>query len=338
MKVSVIVPCRNERDYIEEFIAGVLGQRDLEEDLEVLIADGCSDDGTRELVAAWSQRDSRVIMVDNPQRTTPYALNRAIERSSGEVIVRMDVHTEYAPDYIATCLATLIATGADNVGGPARTRARGYWQVANAIAYRSPFSVGGARFHDPTYEGPVDTVTYGCWPREVFQRVGLFDTELVRNQDDEFNLRLTRSGGRIWQNPSIKSWYFPRSSLISLFRQYQQYGYWKVRVIQKHRLPASWRHLVPVSFLLLLLLVALAAPFWQPAAWTLVCLLILYLLASIAAGYLACRGAAGMGYLMAMPLVFASYHFGYGSGFLHGLVDFLLLDGKRAASAESLTR
>src|SRR5262249_25260654 len=130
--------------------------------------------------------------------------------------------------------------------------ARGDRYVSRAIAaaFRSPFSAGGANSHDPRHEGPVDSVYLGCWRRDVFSRVGLFDEELVRNQDDEWNLRLIRSGGTIWQSPRIRSWYRPRASLAALFQQYRQYGYWKVRVIQKHRRPASPRHLVPVLFLL----------------------------------------------------------------------------------------
>jgi glycosyltransferase involved in cell wall biosynthesis len=236
MKVSVIVPCRNERKHIERFVDDVLGQPALDVELELLIADGRSTDGTREILLRRAGDDSRIVVVDNPEGTTPHALNHAIDRATGQVIVRMDVHTEYAPDYIARCLETLQRTGADNVGGPARTRSNGYFQTANSIAYHSPFSVGGARFHNPEYEGEVDTVVYGCWPREVFDRLGRFDSELVRNQDDEFNLRLIRAGGRIWQDPAIRSWYFPRARLVDLLRQYRQYGYWKVRVIA-----CAWR-------------------------------------------------------------------------------------------------
>jgi hypothetical protein len=250
----------------------------------------------------------------------------------------MDVQAEYAPDYVATCLETLRATGADNVGGPARTRYRSYWQQAIAIAYGSPFSVGGARFHDESYEGSVDTVTFGCWRREVFERIGLFDTELVRNQDDEFNLRLLRSGGRIWQNPGIRSWYFPRSTLVSLFRQYHQYGYWKVRVIQKHRRPASWRHLVPAAALLFLVSAGAAAPFWPPAAAVLAAAALLYGTASLVASIRGCQRARALRCLPAVPLAFAAYHFGYGSGFVRGMLTFWLLRGRYAGAAEALTR
>src|SRR5262249_16672962 len=132
---------------------------------------------------------------------------------------------------------------------------------------QSSFSTGGTRGHNKTYEGETDTIYLGCWPREVFHRIGLFDEELVRNQDDEFNLRLTRNGGKIWQSVRIKSWYYPPESLGSLFQQQIQYGYWKVRVIQKHKIPASIRHLVPACFLLSLIFLVLASPWSSVAFW-----------------------------------------------------------------------
>ena len=178
----------------------------------------------------------------------------------------MDAHTRYASDYVRNCLEVLRTTGADNVGGPWVARGTGIIGRTVAAALQSPFSFGGTRGHNPDYEGIVDTVYLGCWPREVFGRVGLFDEELVRNQDDEFNLRLTRAGGKIWQSPRIKSWYRPRGSTVRLLRQYMQYGYWKVRVIQKHKIPASVRHLIPGLFVLSLVVLALAAPWSRVAA------------------------------------------------------------------------
>src|SRR5262249_15800203 len=147
-------------------------------------------------------------------------------------------------------------------------------------------AVGGARWHDTAYEGPADTVFGGVYRREVFDRIGFLDEELVRNQDDEFNLRLTRAGGKIWHSPRIKSWYHPRQSLRSLFRQQVQYGYWKVRVIQKHKIPASIRHLIPGCFVLSLIFLGLASPWSHTALWSWIGLAGLYLLCSIAASVL----------------------------------------------------
>jgi succinoglycan biosynthesis protein ExoA len=336
--LSIIVPCRNEVRHIDRFLGNVLEQQ-LPVATEILVADGMSDDGTRERLREWVARDPRIVLVDNPERTTAHALNHAIRRSTAPVLLRMDVHTEFAPDYVARCLETLAATGADNVGGPARTRSTGLFQQANALAYRSFFSVGGARFHDPDYRGPVDTVVYGCWRRDVFERFGGFDTELVRNQDDEHNLRISRSGGRLWQEPAIRSWYFPRSTPLALFNQYRQYGYWKVRVIQKHRLPASWRHLVPAAFVAALATLLALAPFGLAARILLAALLTAYLLSSLAASAVASARDGHWSCLPWLPVAFACYHVGYGVGFLQGIWDFVVSRRKRSAAAfERLTR
>ena len=163
--------------------------------------------------------------------------------------------------------ASASGNGADNVGGPWIARGKGRVGKAIAAAFNPRFACGGARGHDPNYSGPVDTVYLGCWHREIFDRIGFFDEELVRNQDDEFNLRIVRSGGKVWQSVKIKSCYYPRESLRHLFAQYMQYGYWKARILQKHRLPASFRHLIPRAFVSHLLLLpvsvsALADTFW----------------------------------------------------------------------------
>lgn len=336
--VSVIVPCRNERGAIEKFLESVFAQTDVAGGFEVIVADGDSDDGTRDVLLRWATREPRLQVVDNPRRTVSPGLNIAIHAARGDVIVRMDVHSVYAPDYIAQCLAALAGTGASNVGGPALTRAVTTFQRANAAAYRSPFSVGGARFHDPRYEGYVDTVTYGCWRRQTLLDAGLFDEELVRNQDDELNLRIVRSGGRIWQTPLIRSWYYPRSSLSALFRQYYQYGYWKVRVIRKHRIPASWRHLVPVS-VLLLSIALLVAGFLDLRAWKLLAALAaLYTGLVLAVSVFEARRAGDWKVLPWLPLVFVAYHWSYALGFSRGLLDRFSRGQRPARSAIGLTR
>jgi glycosyltransferase involved in cell wall biosynthesis len=336
--VSIIMPVRNEGRHLAHCLEGILRQDYPRERLEVIVADGMSEDDTRAILTSFHRSDPPVRVIDNPQRIVPTGLNAALRLARGEVIVRMDAHTEYAPDYVAQCIAVLAETGADNVGGPARTRAEGYWERAIAAAYHSRFACGGARFHEVGYEGPVDTVTYGCWKKEVFDRLGAFDEELVRNQDDEHNLRLTRAGGMVWQSPRIRSWYRPRGSLVALFRQYMQYGYWKVRVIQKHARPASFRHLIPGLAVASLAVLTSAAPFWQPALAAWVCLVGLYTLAASAASVLTAR-RSGWSLLPILLVVFWCYHFGYGAGFLCGLWDFVLRR-KRTAPAvfSSLTR
>jgi glycosyltransferase involved in cell wall biosynthesis len=334
--VSILIPVRNEKKSIAACLEGVLRQDYPSDKLEVLIADGMSDDGTRALLADFCMRDCRVRVIDNPGRIASTGLNAAIRQAQGEVIVRLDAHTEYAPDYVRTCVEVLGETGADNVGGPALTKAETYWEKAIAAAYHSPFSCGGARFHNARYEGQVDTVTYGCWRKATFERVGLFDEELVRNQDDEHNLRLTRAGGRVWQSPRIRSWYRPRGSPAALFRQYMQYGYWKVRVIQKHKLPASPRHLVPAGFILALAILLLMAPFSLWALGALGAVVGLYSLCLLCASVLAGR-RCGLAILPVLPVLFACFHFGYGCGFLCGVWDRAFGRGPRQAFT-SLTR
>jgi hypothetical protein len=313
-------------------------------------------------------------------------LNAAIRAARGEIIIRMDAHTEYAPDYIRRCVETLRQTGADNVGGPWVAKGEGCISRAVAEAFQSPFSVGGARSHVLEHEGLVDSVYLGCWRRETFERFGYFDEELVRNQDDEHNLRIVRDGGKVWQNPEIKSWYRPRGSLSALFRQYMQYGYWKVHVIQKHKLPASWRHLVPGAFVLTLLLLLslsilgllfsvclpgttdhrplttdygtqrprdsgtqglrdqgtrdhglLTTDLFRAPAGLLVGILLLYGLAALMAS-IATAAKSEWKLLPVLPLVFGCYHFGYGWGFLRGVLDFVVMRKGAGVAFTQVTR
>jgi glycosyltransferase involved in cell wall biosynthesis len=310
--------------YIQACLGSILAQDLSPEEFEIIVADGMSDDGTRDILKQLAEKDPRLRVIDNPGRIVSTGLNAALRAARGAIIARMDAHTEYASDYLRQCLVVLRETNADNVGGPARTKSMGYVQSAICAAYHSAFAVGGARFHQVEYEGYVDTVPFGCWPREVVDQIGFFDEELIRNQDDEFNLRLTRMGGKIWQSPQIKSWYKPRESLKALFRQYLQYGYWKVRVIQKHKLPASVRHLVPGGFVLSFLVLLLVSPVWPPALWGWLGLVGAYSVCNIAASLLAAAHHEWK-VLPLLPWVFACYHVAYGAGFLRGIWDFVIV-------------
>jgi succinoglycan biosynthesis protein ExoA len=334
---SIIIPCRNERDHIESTLTSILAQDPPAGGFEVLVADGMSDDGTREVLQRLSRQDPRLRVLDNPDLIVSAALNAAIRHARGSVIVRMDAHTRYAGNYVRRCVDALHATGADSVGGPWVATGSGLIGRAIAAAFVSPFSCGGARGHDRDHEGAVDTVYLGCWRRDLFDRIGLFDEELVRNQDDEFSLRLTHAGGRIWQSRSIESWYMARGSLGALFRQYLQYGYWKVRVIQKHRMPASVRHVVPAAFVVSLIALALASAISPAAAPILSALIVVYLLCTAIAS---CATAARSGWtlLPVLPLVFVCYHVAYGVGFLHGVIDFAILRRTRTGRHAALTR
>jgi succinoglycan biosynthesis protein ExoA len=327
VQVSVIVACRNERKTIHNLLDSICLQSLGGAKIEVLIADGMSDDGTRQILELYRRIVLPLHVIDNPGKIVSAGLNAAIRAARGEIIIRMDAHSEYAPDYIRRCLEILDETHADNVGGPALTRADGYWGRAIAFAYHSRFACGGAKFHDAEYEGCVDTVPYGCWRKSTLDRLGLFDESLSRNQDDELNLRLIASGGKIWQSSKIVSWYRPRSRLTALFRQYFQYGFWKVSVIRKHGKPASWRHLIPGACLLIgvAMLLGAAGATLSGAAWWKSAFITaiagsagLYFAASTSAAFLVAR-RNGWHFLPVLPIVFAAYHLSYGMGFLLGL-------------------
>ena len=327
VSVTVIVPCRNEIRRIRDFLDSAIQQDTAGIDLEIVVADGMSGDGTREILEEYEREFPALRVIDNPQGIVSTGLNAAIRQARGEIIVRMDAHTEYASDYIRTCVQVLKETNAENVGGPALTRAEGYVAQAIASGFHSKFVSGGARFHDALYEGSVDTVTYGCWSKSTLFRVGLFDEQLYRSQDDELNVRIRAAGGKIWQSPRITSWYWPRATLDALFRQYFQYGFWKVAVIRKHRRPASWRNLAPPASLLLgvfLLLGALCAWLSGSGWWEseflriFVSLAALYSVISLGAAFTVGR-RGGWRYIPVLPLVFATYQLSYGLGFLLAL-------------------
>jgi succinoglycan biosynthesis protein ExoA len=329
MKISLIIPCRNEKGHIRDFLDSLLDQ-DLAPgwEIEVLIADGMSDDGTREVLCQYARKAPHLRVIDNPGRIVSTGLNAAIGAATGDIIIRMDAHTAYARNYIRECVYVLEESGADNVGGPWVAKGQGVVGEAIAAAFRLPFCVGGGKAHDPSYEGEVDTVYLGCWHRSVFDRVGLFDPALVRNQDDEFNFRLRRHGGRIWQSPRIQSSYTPRASIAALFRQYAQYGYWKVAVIRRHRALASWRHVVPALFVgwiaMSLLLAALGAWSGELAVAAvigaaLVAGLLAHWLASLASA-LWFADSLELPVILSVPGVIAVYHVAYGLGFLAAML------------------
>lgn len=344
MTISVIIPCRNEKQHIREFLDSVLAQElDPGWELEILVADGMSDDGTRAVLRAYMERAHNVSLIDNAGRIVSTGLNAAIEASTGEVILRMDAHTFYAPDYIRECVRVLNETGADMVGGPWVANGRGWLGQAIAAAFRSRFCGGGAKHRDPDYEGEVEGAYLGCWRRSVFEKVGLFDPDLVRNQDDEFNFRLRRAGGIAWQSPRIQSSYTPRASLGRLFRQHLQYGFWRVVVIRKHRALVSWRHLVPTLFVTWILLSAALmglsllaglAPIASGIAIALAIGLLAYAAGCITTALGFARSVHPFVVLL-LPVVIAVYHVGYGLGFLLGVLKFTL-SGSRLRMPDQL--
>ncbi|MEM6325508.1 MAG: glycosyltransferase family 2 protein [Bacteroidota bacterium] len=319
LTVSLILPIRNEAAYIQNGLEAVLGQDYPSDKVEVIVVDGMSDDATREIVCEVmaSNPDRRIQLLDNPARVVPPALNIAVRAATGAIVARMDGHAKMAPDYIRQCVDAMERTGADGVGGVIETVGGSYVARGIARAQSSLFGVGGAGFRTGRAEGAfVDTVAFPAYRREVFDRIGGFDEEMHLNEDDEFNFRLTQSGGRIWLDPAIRSEYYSRASLRKLWRQYYWYGLYRPLLMQKGGGVPSWRHLVPGGFVLGLVLSAAVALATGQPLW-LLAVAGPYALANLAASLWTARGAWRT--LPLLPVAFSILHLAYGLGFLVGL-------------------
>mgnify|MGYP001274726567 CR=1 FL=1 len=258
--ISIIVPVRNELNYIRLTLDSIIQQNNSDLISEILIVDGVSNDGTREIIKPYIKTNNKVQLIDNPDKIVSTGFNRALSVSKGDVIVRVDGHSQLSKDFIKSCMTTLNNVEADCVGGATEHISSGIIGNAIKIAQSSGFGVGGVAFRKGVKNGQyVDTLAFGAYKREVFEKNGGYDEELIRNQDDEFNFRLIQNGGKIWLDPSIKSFYYPRKSLSKLFKQYFQYGFYKIRVMQKRRAFSSWRHIIPLTFVLTLLLLLIFA-------------------------------------------------------------------------------
>lgn len=317
--VTVIMPIRNEVAFIDRSLGSVLRQR--YPAMQVLVVDGMSDDGTRQrlhtMLDGHVPEDFEVSLLDNPSRTVPGALNIGLQHATGDIIVRVDGHCEIPHDYVDRCVALLEERGADCVGGVIDTV--GETSVARAIAaaQSSAFGVGNAAFRTSRRRaGFVDTVAFGAYRQSVFERIGKFDLELVRNQDDEFNFRLTQSGGSIWLDPSLSTRYHSRAVLSGLWNQYYQYGMYKVRLMQKRgRLPSA-RQAIPPLFVAALTS-SLAAAAMTRRAHVALAITGPYAIASMAAS--SWMGRRDPATLPKLPAAFATMHLAYGIGFIVGL-------------------
>ena len=320
--ITFVMPVRNEGAFIERSLSAVLAQDYPHDHIEVIVADGMSDDHTRELVRRTATTHANVRLIDNPQKIVAAGLNLALREARGEFIIRVDGHTVIASDYARNCLNALTRTGADNVGGRMTPIGDSVFGRAVAAATCSRFGIGGARFHYSQRAEWVDTVYLGAWRRDLFSRIGNFDEEMVRNQDDEFNYRLRASGGKILLDPAIKSEYHNRSTPAALWKQYFQYGFWKVRVWQKHPRQMQLRQFAPATLVLGFLALLAAIPIVKTGALAFVTAVTVYILANLLASmFVAAR--AGLRALPLLPLAFSILHFAYGCGFLIGLITFL---------------
>jgi succinoglycan biosynthesis protein ExoA len=321
--VTIIMPIRNEARYIGRNLGAVLVQDYPSECMEVIVVDGMSADDSREIIqkTAKGQRqtvnDGRqnanhlpsIILLNNPDKIVPTGLNIALRQARGEIVIRVDGHCEITSDYVRRCVELLDETGADCVGGPIATVGETWVARSIALAQSSLFGVGNVAFRTNTQKpGYVDTVAFGAYRREVFDRIGNFD--------EEFNFRLIQAGGKIWLDPSIRSIYYSRANLRGVWRQYFEYGFYKVRVIQKRGAVPSWRHLVPAIFVSGLLVTILMALFTNQPLWALV-IAGPYAAANLIASLWTARRDCKT--LPLLPLAFLTLHLSYGIGLLSGL-------------------
>src|SRR5690348_5413126 len=317
-RVTIAMPSFNEEHYIEACIASVQAQDYPAELIEILVADGRSTDRTREILARLSAADPRIRMIDNPARLQAAGLGLLVKEATGDILVRMDVHAEYAPDYVRRCVEALERTGADNVGGAQRAKARTPFQRAVCAALASPLGVGGAAYRSSDSEGFVDTVFLGAFRRKVFETIGLWDPGAITNEDAELNQRILDGGGRIYLSRDIVVHYFPRDSYKSLATQYYRYGRGRARTLLKLGTFPTLRPVLP--FLMTAGAAALAAipPLWPVAAAALATY-------ALATGAEAVRVGRELG-ARAIPTVWSIFpvlHASHGVGFAAGLWQYL---------------
>jgi len=319
--VSVVMPIRNEGLSIERTLGAVLKQDYPADSMEVLLVDGESTDDTRAKIDARASSAIDVRILDNPARATANAMNIGIRESRGEIIVRVDGHTVIAPDYVSKAVEALARTGAHNVGGLMRPVSTNRFSEAVSVATCSRFGVGSFVFHYATAEQETDTVYLGVYPKWVLDHIGGYDEAAKCNEDDEMNFRLRGAGGKIVLCPELMSWYYPRTGLRTLVRQYFRYGFWKVRVMQKHFGQMRASHLAPGLFVLAVLAGAAGWSYSQSAR--VVC-------SATIVAWAFCAGVACLAEMRKreravnwlLPATFLALHVSYGLGFLAGLVRF----------------
>lgn len=322
--LSVICPIYNEESRIEACILSILAQDYPKEDMEVLFVDGQSSDRTREIIAKYMQDYAFIRLLDNPKRIAPSALNIGIRASSGDIIMRLDAHAKYPDNYFSLLVNKLKQTGADNVGGVCRTLPAKDTAICRAIAnaMSSPFGMGNSHFRiGANHEMWVDTVPFGCFRRELFDKVGLFDEELVRNQDDEFNGRIVKNGGKILLLPQVVIDYFARDTISKTAKMFYQYGLFKPLVNKKLHKPTTLRQFFPPLFLAGLIAGGLLSLFSQTLMWIYVSVIVLYILCCFVFGR---NGERVWPDILWMPIIFATIHLSYGCGYWQGLWNLLV--------------
>ena len=322
MEAIYILPIFNESPFINKVISSILYQNKINQlDFEILISDGGSTDGTLEIINSLIRNHSNIYLIDNPQKIVSTGFNFALNQAKGDIIIRVDGHSEIPKNYIENCCKLLEKTNADIVGGVIETISSGLIGNAISISQSSGFGVGGVRFRnkDSKKAGYVNTLAFGAHRREIFADIGGYDEEMICNQDDEFNFRAIQAGKKIWMDPTIKTKYYSRSNFLKLFKQYFNYGCYKVRGIQKRGQVFSIRHIIP-SIFIVALISTLNIGFFLQLPWITFSVVFLYLFFNLSASiYL----AASLGLIPLISFAFLILHFGYGIGFIVGLFRFI---------------
>jgi len=307
--ISVVCPVYNEEQYIGDVLDFFAAAKPA--DKEMIIVDGGSTDRTIGIITGWMKKHPSIHLIHNPDKFVPFALNKAILMAKGDVIVRLDAHTKYAPDYLEKIMEAFQKSGASIVGGPMRAQGNTDFQKAVSYVTSSVFGIGNSQFHFEKFEGFSDSVYLGAWKSDVFTSVGGFDVEMLRNQDDEFHYRAGKYGLKIYQDPAIRSTYFPRSSYISLYNQYFEYGLFKPLVLKKVAAGMQLRHLIPAFFVVYLVFLPLCMFF----PWMLL-FLFAYLITDI---LFTLKSRLPISVMKHILLLYPVLHIAYGLGFITGL-------------------
>jgi succinoglycan biosynthesis protein ExoA len=322
-RVSIIIPCYNEQATIRQLLEAIFQQTCPRADMEVVIADGLSDDGTLDEITDFQNEhpDLTVRVVENAARAIPSAINCAIKASQGEIVIRMDAHSRPYPNYVERCLSALDSGLGENVGGVWQIEPGGVSRMAESVAVAAahPLGVGDAGYRIGAQASVVDTVPFGAFHRSLIDKIGLFDESLSSNEDYEFNARIRQTGGRVWLDPEIVTVYYARSTLRELARQYWRYGYWKFRMLRRYPDTLRWRQGLPPLFVASLIGLILLA-WWWPAWWLLALELALYVTVLFLAGLLSALRHRKIYLIIGLPLSIATMHLAWGAGFLWSMV------------------
>lgn len=325
--LSVICPIYNEEKYIAQCIESLLLQDYPKNDLEILFVDGMSTDKTREIISKYTSQYPFIKMLDNPKKIVPYAMNTGILASKGEIIIRLDGHVEYPANYFSALVKNLIDLDADNVGALCETLPCGSSakELAIAEALSSSFGMGNSYFRigcDDVKQ--VDTVPFGCFKREVFDKVGLYDNELIRNQDDELNGRIVKNGGKIYLIPSIVTKYYARDKISKVKKMFYQYGLYKPLVNKKLGTPATIRQFFPPVFVLGLIIGGMLSCFSWIIAVMYIAVIMFYLLLACYFTMKSVKKTSRVGLFLYQPITYLTVHISYGCGYLTGVYKILM--------------